>query len=30
VDYVLHAPAVVLIGAALFGTALVPPREERG
>ena len=29
VDYVLHTPHVVLVGAALFGTALVPPREER-
>jgi O-antigen ligase len=28
VDYVMHTPQVVLIGAALFGTALVPPRER--
>jgi O-antigen ligase len=28
VDYVLHTPAVVLIVAALLGTALVPRREE--
>jgi O-antigen ligase len=30
VDYVLHTPEVVLMGAVLFGTALVPPREEIG
>ncbi len=28
VDYVLHTPAVVLVVAALFGTALVPRRED--
>lgn len=28
VDYVLHTPAVVLAVAAMFGTALVPRREE--
>lgn len=30
VDYVLHTPQVVLVGAVLLGTALVPPREELG
>lgn len=30
VDYVLHTPHVAVMAAALFGTALVPPREENG